>query len=266
MPYLDRPQARIFYQYFPASETSNQPCLTLINGHTRSHKDFKMMIKFFNNQGYDCLALDNRGSGSSEIIGPFKFNDLVEDIHQLWQKLTISQSHVLGISMGGMIAQVLAVEYPSYVRSLSLVSTCANPKWISGVGEKSWGNSLDDVYEKMTLYFAPDFVERNKLLVQSMAKQIWKGVQEGDFSVGAQRQREAMKDLDISDAIERIKCPCQIMHGNLDQIIHPDAAQELHERIPNSQLVLLNNVGHLLLAEGAKDLYERTLGFIESLQ
>ncbi|SMF66368.1 alpha/beta fold hydrolase [Pseudobacteriovorax antillogorgiicola] len=258
MSFLKQGSSQIYYQ----TAGDSGPWVTLVNGHTRTHKDFKMMSKVLVNAGFRCLSFDNRGSGESTCELEFGFPELVSDVINLWDELDISESHLLGISMGGMICQKLASEHPQRISSLILVSTTAHAEWIKA--DSHWGTSFDEVMDKLETYFAPVFVEKNKLLVKSMAKQIWSGIETGSFSSGASKQKAAMKGIDLSSMLQDIKARTLILHGIEDQIIDPRAGSELDDGIPNSELKLIDGVGHLLLAEYSQSLYQDVLSFIQS--
>ena len=262
MPKISRTQCELHYEIFG----ENGPWITLVNGHTRSHKDFRNMVKILTKKNFRCLTLDNRGSGETNVTAPFTFDDMVLDVVSLWDELNIDKTHLLGISMGGMICQRLAAEASHVIRSLTLISTTASSEWISGIGDESWGDSLDTVMSKLSHYFASSFLQKNKLLVQAMAKNILKNIQEGNFAEGAKFQRLAIENIDVSANARMIKCPTYIIHGLEDEIIEPRAASELDDLIDNTTLDLLDGMGHLLLAEYNKKLYDNVLNFIQSTQ
>ena len=70
--------------------------VTLINGHTRTVRDFKMFTKKLIASGFRVLVADNRGAGETETSFPFTLEDIAEDIHDIWEELNIDKSHVLG--------------------------------------------------------------------------------------------------------------------------------------------------------------------------
>lgn len=262
MPVIPREQAEVYFETYGESG----PWVTLINGHTRTHKDFRMLIKTLVSSGYRCLAMDNRGSGQSTAHAPFTLTQMTSDIEAIWNKLEIKETHLLGISMGGMISQALTKQNPKTIKTLCLISTASSNGWISDIGDEPWGDTISEVLEKLEKYFAHDFIKKNKLLIQSMAKQILKGIEEGAFSDGARMQREAMQDILLEDDAKNITCPTLIIHGLEDQIIDPRAASVLDDKINNSELILVEGVGHLLLAEYSKKLYQHILDFIETPQ
>ena len=203
--------------------------VTLINGHTRTIRDFKMFTKKLIASGFRVLVADNRGAGETETSFPFTLEDIADDIHDIWEELNIDKSHVLGISMGGMISQILASEYQSKVKSLALISSSANDSFLTDIASSDWGDKQESIENKLSNYFAKDFYRNNKLLVASMAKVMLKK-QSGGFDEGAYLQRQAINESNIDGIQSDISSPTLILHGNEDAIIDVTAALDLEKK------------------------------------
>ena len=257
--YLDHGDARIYYEYTTAS--GSQTMITLINGHTRSSSDFRMMTKTLVAAGISVLSFDNRGAGLTESQAAFSIDDMAGDVLALWAELGITRSHVLGISMGGMIGQKLAKQCSDQLESLILVSTAAGQNYIKS--DDGWGETYQQTFAKMKTYVSAEFAKRNKILVEAMAKQIFKSIESGEFAAKAAAQRSALQDIDLSETAVAIDADCLIIHGSDDQIIPVAAATDLAEKIPNASLRIIDGAGHLLLAEAPKKLYQIVIEFIE---
>jgi 3-oxoadipate enol-lactonase len=262
MPFLERPNVQLYYDFAPSLE-QDKPIMTFVNGHTRSSGDFKVMARQMSQIGVSCLLFDNRASGRSITEQPFTLNDMRDDVIALWDHLKIQRSDLLGISMGGFISQCIAAQYTNRVRRLILVSTAADERWIQPT-EGSWTLLENEVEKKLGTYFAPGFTERNKLLFSTMVKQTRQAIQEGSFAMRSDMQRAALKANTIEIMHSNITIPTLIVHGNEDKIIHVDGARDLKNRIVSSQLEILKGVGHLILAESPKSLYEIVQNFILS--
>lgn len=258
---LERPNAKVFYE----TSGDHGSWVTLINGHTRTSKDFKLLVKHLVANGHRVLTLDNRGAGQTETSAPFTMQDMANDVIALWDHLEIAQSHLLGISMGGMIAQLIAAKHPERVKRLILVSTAARKKWVDPHAEAGWGTTLDSVKTKLTYYFAASFIAKNKLLVEAMAKQILKEIEAGTFSEAAKSQREAMSHFEGFSYLSKILTETLIIHGREDRVMAPEAARELHEHIRYSRSEFIDGAGHLLLAEAPKELYNLVSDFITEI-
>lgn len=256
MAYFTKQNAKIFYELYGDGEE----CITLINGYTRSSSDFKLIGSFLAEGGKKVLCFDNRGSGRTESAVDFLVDDIVRDVTDLWDELDIAQSHVLGISMGGFIAQTLAIKVPERIISLCLVSTSVNVDYFPLRLE--WPKEHEGILNRLRAYFHPDFVQKNVLLIQAMAKQIAKENENGIFEEKAKAQRMAILKSPLKEAyVARIKLPCLIIHGREDSVTECKEAEKLHKLIEGSQLYIYEKAGHLLLLEQKNDFYNRVHQF-----
>jgi 3-oxoadipate enol-lactonase len=258
MPILETSDAAIFFE----THGESGHWVTLINGHTRSSSDFRMMARQLLESGkFRVLLFDNRASGKSEARGQFTLSDMCADVRALWDHLLIPKSAVLGISMGGVIAQGLAIEVPTRVSKLILVSSAPEESFINSTGG-GWiaeGNFLE---EKMRSYFAPSFVDRNPILFLTMIKQIRQALISGAFAKKSELQRNALRGVTWTNRLNQITAPTLIIHGEMDQVVDPAAAKIFKNNIRDSQLSLIPNAGHLLLAEAPKELYRLVIDFL----
>ncbi len=262
MAFVTRDSCTLYY------ETLGEvgPWLTLINGHTRSSRDFRLLAGNLARQGLRCLLFDNRGSGETVCNTPFTLKDIAEDAVFLWNELGIQASIVMGLSMGGIVSQILQHLEPHKVRALILVSTGSSEQSLSQEAFEPWGQTEQSVERKLQSYFTESFMSRNKILVQAMAKQILIGITSDDFVRRAESQREAMRGADTKAYLNKIDCPTLIIHGTDDRIIPFAAGEQLHSLIPGSELRALNGIGHLVLAEYSKNLAQDVLTFVKGLE
>lgn len=238
------------------------PWITLVNGHTRGSKDFKLLARSLVEAGFQCLTFDNRGSGSTKTSAPYTARDMVSDVYALWEKIGIKKSYLVGISMGGMLAEIIASERD--LSGLVLISTAAGQHNLNPVSFGEWGDTIESVSERMSHYFTPAFAARNKLLIEAMNKQTLLAIQNDGFSERAMDQRRAINNLDNRPLLEKIKCPTLIIHGSEDKIIEPEVAYELKKLIPRSEIKILEELGHLLLAEDSKLLAKSIVDFCQA--
>lgn len=251
MSELKRPGASLHYEVWGDSG----PWVTLINGHTRPLNDFRLLGRFLRERGLRILTLDNRGAGETVVEADFSLDDMVADVVALWQHVGASKTRLLGISMGGFIAQKLAIEQPQRIERLALVSTAASQAWICN-DDTPWSSDIEQVLAKLAPYFTHSFYQRNQMLVKSMAKQITKSVAQGDFVRRALLQKAAARSFDVRVRLQDIDCPTLVLHGQDDRVIPAQAAHELAGLLRASKLTVLPDAGHLLLAEKPKELYE----------
>lgn len=258
MPFIDVPNAQLYFE----TNGESGPWITLINGHTRSSKDFRLLARNLADAGFQCLTFDNRGSGQTKTVAAYTFAEMAQDVYALWDKFGIKKSFVVGISMGGMIAEIIASERD--ISGLVLISTGARQQDLNPLGSTPWGATLEDVSSRMSHYFTSGFASRNKFLVDAMSKQILLAIQNDGFEERALEQRAAIEGIDHQALLEHIKCPTLIIHGSEDQIIRVEAAHNLNESIPNAELKIIEGAGHLLLAEDPKTLAKSVVDFCQT--
>lgn len=236
--------------------------VTLINGHARSHVDFRTLAKKLVELGYRVLLIDNRGSGDSPTDMDLTIQDMAQDIMDIWRSLDINSSFVLGISMGGLIAQVLALNSP-VPNGLILVSTTSRQDFYRAVvGE--WGDSLDVIKTQLSAYVHPSFLARNAPLIEIMAKQLIKNGTK-DFQYQCAKQRSAIIQFKPEElSLENIKIPIMVIHGQDDGIISVDAADDIISRARHGKKVIYSDVGHLILIEKSKEFFADVLGFVQA--
>jgi pimeloyl-ACP methyl ester carboxylesterase len=117
---------------FFAEKGAGEPLLFL-SGLSADHGYWRGQLRAFG-RNYRCLAVDNRDAGQSDYAaGPYTVGELAADVAELLDRLQAAPAHVVGLSLGGMIAQELALAHPGKVRSLALVSTLGrSDAWFRG--------------------------------------------------------------------------------------------------------------------------------------
>lgn len=259
MPFLQSSDASIYYEIHGHQGT----WVTLINGHTRSSSDFRMMARLLvETEQFRVLMIDNRASGKSEVHTSFTLNDMCRDVVRIWDTIQIPKSAVLGISMGGLISLGLAIQWPERVSNLILVSTAPEESYIRSTGG-AWVAEGNQLEEKMRSYFAPGFVERNPVLFSTMLQQIRQAINNGKFSKLSEMQRDAIRGARWTERLHEITASTLVVHGEQDKVVELSGARVMAHEIKTSKLFTLPGVGHLLLAEAPKDLYRIVIDFLK---
>jgi pimeloyl-ACP methyl ester carboxylesterase len=212
---------------------------------------------------YRLTTFDNRGVGrSSTPDGPFRISDFAADTAALMDTLGLGRVHVVGSSMGGAIAQELALAHPERVRSLVLNGTwCRGDRFLHEIF-RNWmwsaekADSIRDFLVTVNLWcFAP---------------RIWnEGIMDGwideaQASPYAQsvdafcRSAQALIDHDSADRVGAIDSPTLVTVGGLDLVLPARFSEDLTQRIPNSRLVVIPESGHQPFQEFPDD-YNRLL-------
>lgn len=232
-------QAGFFVIRFDNRDTG-QSSKILINGLPRLNTP-KMMAK-------SIFGLSNR----SEPVA-YNLSDMAEDTARLIKRLGFAKINLLGASMGGMIAQIVAARYPNYIDTLNLFFTSTNhrtflhpprPRQFYTLIRRPESHSERDIV-RHSVWFMTTVSSPGHLDIK------------GTRAIAQQRYRRDFNPLGISQQIhailasgsilrhtKRIKAPTLIVHGSKDGLILPAHGRFLHKIIPNSSLVIVDGMGH----------------------
>jgi pimeloyl-ACP methyl ester carboxylesterase len=208
---------------------------------------------------FKLLLFDVRGSGRTDISDKeYSIKLFADDTAGLMNAVGIPRAHVLGLSLGGMIAQELALSYPERIEKLLLCSTrCGGAQTVPTPREKSMRQMIDsgkvsfEEMIKLTLhrFFTEEFIKNNPEFIKAYIKRRLSV----PFSKEAiMRYRRAMATFGICARLPQIKASTLIIHGKQDVVITPENAQLMAEKIPQSKVVYFENSGHLLAEDREK--------------
>jgi pimeloyl-ACP methyl ester carboxylesterase len=208
-------------------------------------------------KNFKLVMFDNRGTGRTDMSDKvYTMKLLADDTMGLMNALEISKAHVLGLSMGGMIAQELVLNYPEKVSKMVLCSTRGGGLRSVQSSQKVPETPVDpsrmspEEYRKaLTTVCTEDFIKENPDLVELMAQ---KRLMHPTSKEAYMRQLNAIRKFDTSERFHQIKTPTLILHGRKDVLIHPENAAILAEAIPNAKLVYFEKSGHALAEETEK--------------
>ena len=247
--------------------------LVLIMGLGGECGDWVLQLRAFTKH-YRVLTFDNRGVGKSDKLSkPYTIKTMADDIVGLMDYLKIDRAHLLGVSMGGMIAQEVAINHPERVGKLILVSTNAgrdekgrhSPQLLKAMGLKEDFSDEDvksvDINKVMTSLNAHAF---SGGAIKLMAVPFgW--LRTKIFGIaGLRGQFEAVMTHSTLDRLHLIKAPTLVMAGTEDRIISLSSAEMMASRIPNARLVSIEGGSHTLVAEKRAKFNREVLGFLAS--
>ena len=243
------------------------PVITLLNGYTRTHRDFKNWQNKLTKLGYHVLLVDNRASGKSTANTEFSFDQFAKDIFNLWQLLNIKKTHLCGISMGGIISSLLAGANPDKVEKLILISTLSNKDHFTPI-KNNKKNPHHSLWHPADLYFC-NTKSATKDAASFLLKEIKRHINDtiNDPSKLAQTIVQNKAFNSVSNSVikfSNIRHKTLIIHGLNDNIINYSAALDLAKLIYNSKIIIYNNCGHVLLGENPLELFKDVLSFVES--
>ena len=249
------------------------PALLLIMGFTAQmvawDEEFCTQLA---NRGHFVIRFDNRDCGlSTKLHGvpsnsdavimaammesemppvPYTLSDMAADAMQVLDHLNIERAHIMGASMGGMIAQTVAIEHPH--RTKTLISIMSQP------GELTVGQPTQ---EAMELIVTPAPSDRDEYIAFAPKWQLWQSKKYRSDEVS---RRNAIRDFDRSnypeggprqmaaiyasgsraEGLQKLEVPTLVIHGTDDQLITPSGGERTAELIPNSTLIMVDDMGH----------------------
>jgi 3-oxoadipate enol-lactonase len=204
---------------------------------------------------YRMLALDNRGAGRSDKPhGPYSLAQMADDAVAVLDHAGVDTAHVVGASMGGAIAQILALTHPSRVRSLTLACTaCRNHPWRREL-LASWATTTAEHGMGTMTREAARWVIGPRSFRRLMPAIGWLGpLALGGPVHGFAAQVEAILSTDDALATElaAIDVPTLVVVGNQDILTPRGDSEELAAMIPTAELVVISGAAHGLMVEHA---------------
>jgi 3-oxoadipate enol-lactonase len=216
---------------------------------------------------FRVLRYDIRGNGSSGApSGAYTLELLGEDAIGLLDALRMDRVHWVGLSIGGMIGQCLALNHPHRLQSLALCDTSAiipedaQPIWkerLKTLHDKGVGPLLQETMER---WFTPSFLTLNPPMLSIIRKQFLATPVKGYIGCV-----EAIRKLNYLDRLTEIKIPTLILVGEDDPGAPVSASKAMHECIPNSKLVILRSARHLSNVEQSEAFNAALIKFLKEL-
>jgi pimeloyl-ACP methyl ester carboxylesterase len=266
----DSRQIELEYDHFG---NPTDPALLLIMGFTAQMVAWdEEFCKQLADRGHFVIRFDNRDCGlSTKLHGvpsnsdavimaammetemppvPYTLSDMAADAMKVLDHLNIERAHIMGASMGGMIAQTVAIEHPHRVKTL--ISIMSQP------GELTVGQATP---EAMELIVTPAPSDRDEYIAFAPKWQLWQSKKYRSDEVS---RRNAIRDFDRSnypeggprqmaaiyasgsraEGLQKLQVPTLVIHGTDDQLITPSGGERTAELIPNSTLLMVEDMGH----------------------
>jgi 3-oxoadipate enol-lactonase len=200
-------------------------------------------------QRFQVVIFDNRDVGrSSKAAAPYTIADMADDIAALMNALAIKRAHLLGLSMGGMIAQEFALRHADRLHRLVLSGCGAAPARVAFDPIRTWNwvkanDKSGEVFacQQFTWLFSTAFLRNNEAVQQTISM-----LTSNPNPVGAEaygRQAQAYLRYDGLDRLSDIKSPTLVIVGEQDLLTPPWICREVADRIPGSQFEIIKGEG-----------------------
>ncbi len=237
--------------------------VTLLHALGVDHSIWSAQVAKLSTQ-YSVLALDLRGHGRSAVpVAPYSLSDLAADVVGAWDELGITQSDVVGISIGGFVGQHLAFEYPERVRRLMLADTLAAyppvgaagwPERIRVVATQGVAPFVEGTLER---WFTPAWRAANPQRLLQIRELIANTPREGYIGCCA-----AIAGLDTRSRLGAIRAPTLVVCGEHDVGTPPDLARELASMITGAHFAQIADAAHLACVEQPETFNRLLSGFL----
>ncbi|MCF4968544.1 alpha/beta fold hydrolase [Nostoc sp. CMAA1605] len=261
MPKVSLNGIELFYD----SKGTGEPLL-LISGFLCDHTYWSVTMPDLTAR-YQIIRIDNRGIGrSSAPDNPYGLQQLAHDAAALLEHLNIDQVHVAGHSMGGQIAQELALLYPQKVKSLILLSSLAKGDERFNQIISTWGELLQRIdtklYQQVVL---PWIFSDNFYSVPDMIEQLIEWAVHYPFSPPVHsiyHHSRAILGADTINRLQNILCPTLILVGKQDILTPIKFSQQLATGIPQARLSVIEGGGHGFIIESPRIVAKEMLDFL----
>jgi pimeloyl-ACP methyl ester carboxylesterase len=220
--------------------------------------------------GLQVIAFDNRDVGlSGKLDASYSLQDMAADVVGILSELNIDRAHVFGISLGGMVAQLVALHYPERVRCLfSVMSSSGNPQLPTAAPEvrqkmleQASGReaiiALDA--QNRALFGSPGYPES----LETRMEMATRAYDRCYYPEGVARQYEAaMGDGSRVTRLQQIAVPTLVIHGADDPLLPVQGGEDTARQIPGAQLQIVAGMGHNIPDSLAPDIAARVLTFV----
>lgn len=213
---------------------------------------------------YRTLALDNRGSGRSDVPpGPYPIALMASDAAAVLEAAGVDSAHVFGLSMGGMIAQEIALQYPKRVRSLILGCTASGgPTAVRAEAEVSRILMARDITPEQAALAMRPYIYDPATPLERMEEDMAIRRQWFPRPEGFQAQLQGILAWEAYSRLAGIKAPTLVIHGESDRLVPPGNGKLIAERIPGAKLVMLAHASHIFTTDQTEAAHRAVLEFL----
>ena len=214
-------------------------------------------------QHHRVLSVDNRGAGATGLVpgAPYTVETMAADLLAVLDDAGIDRAHVVGISMGGLMAQELGLSHPERVRSLTLMAT--HP------GARSWVLP-PEVIEFLTARATMPADERAEFSIpfnyhpstgRALIDRDWAEREAGTAGPEGYAAQGGTALWDGHDRLPSLSVPTLVVHGAQDRLVVPANGQKIADAVPGSQLVMVDGANHILTTDRAEQVNDLLLSW-----
>ncbi len=257
MPYVELNDSRIFYEYLKKKDIP----LVFIHGWAGDHTKWSKQLDFFSNK-FSTLIYDLEGHGYSSSAKGYSIKHYSESLFHLLEKLTISKIVLIGHSMGGMIAQQFAIDFPNLIDKLVLISTSS--KIITSFRKRLavlLMRFLLRISFNKSLKILVSYTQNPNRTPEELEKLI-----DHVKKISRKVVQKTFREMTIYNASQKLITfdkPSLIIVGRYDPIISLQMVQNLQKNLPRGLLTIIESGYHEIMLENADEVNQLILDFIE---
>ncbi len=244
--------------------------VVFVSGLGGDHRAFAVAVRRIA-KARRAISIDNRDSGQSDIATErYSTEDLADDLAAVVEALELPPVHLVGQSLGGLIAQHVALRHPECVRSLTLVSAHAGSNAWKKAVVASWvelkrsGDAASFARATLPWLVAPEFYEHSTAQILGMIRFAERNEWPQNADAFA-RQAFAASTHEVRVRLAEIKVPTLVLTGEFDLVNPPGISRELADLIEGSRFQVLAGVGHLPHVENVGTFLEALEGFLDEM-
>lgn len=259
MPYADNAGVKIYWE----EEGVGEPLL-LIMGLGYTHDMWNRTLPVVS-QRYRTISFDNRGVGRSDVpSGPYPIPVMATDAAAVMDAAGIESAHVFGISMGGMIAQEFALQYPDRVHSLILGCTshggpeavAADAEVIGTLMARGMMSPEDGIRAMIPFIYDPS-TPREHIEEDMEIRRRTFPTAEGYFA-----QVRGIMVFDSRSRLAQLKIPTLVIHGESDRLIPPENGRQIARLIDGAKLLMIPGASHIFPTDQPDISHQAILSFL----
>lgn len=256
MPYTNTDDVGL---YFEVAGREADPLVVLISGGGAQLLSWRPeLVELLLAEGFRVVRFDNRDTGLSQrfggpddLDGGYGVRELGDDVVRVLDTLGVEAAHLVGHSMGGIMAQVVALEHPERVRSLGLLSTLPgrDARYVTAPGEPvaAERHSREVLVAGAGAYARAVGSERYPIDVAWMEQAAGEAFDRGYFPEGFSRQWAALlRAPERLELLRGVRVPALVFHGREDDVVRWHAAVDIAEAMPEAELQVHAGMGHLI--------------------
>jgi len=259
MPYVENQGAKIYWD-----EQGQGAPILLIMG-LAYPSDMWHRTRPVLNARYRTIALDNRGIGRSDMPpGPYPIALMASDAAAVLDAAGVDSAHIFGVSMGGMIAQEFALQYPERVRSLILSCTAAGgPMAVRAEPEVTQllmargQMTPEEAAEAAVPFIYYSGTPRARIDEDLAVRKPWLPKPEAYMN-----QLMGILAWESYSRLDQVKAPTLVVHGECDRLVPPGNGQLIAERISGAEFVLIPHAGHIFSTDQPDEAHRAALDFL----